>query len=56
VGEEEVLGLPRRFESLHLPLSSSRRSMRVLGPIVKISALPVLGARKQLTLSDAAAA
>jgi hypothetical protein len=56
VGGEEVLGLPRRFEPLHLPLSSSRWSMRVLGPIVQISALPVLGARKQLTLSDAVAA
>jgi hypothetical protein len=27
VGGEEVLGLPRRFEPLHLPLSSSRGSM-----------------------------
>jgi hypothetical protein len=27
VGGEEVLGLPRRFESLHLPLSSSRGSV-----------------------------
>jgi hypothetical protein len=27
VGGEKVLGLPRRFEALHLPLSSSRRSM-----------------------------
>jgi hypothetical protein len=52
---EEVLGLPRRFEPLHLPLSSSRWSMRVLGAIIQISALPVLDTGKQLTLSDAIA-
>jgi hypothetical protein len=34
VGGEEVLGLPRRFEPLHLPFSSPRWSMRVLGSIV----------------------
>ena len=27
VGGEEILGLPRRFEPLHLPFSSSCRSM-----------------------------
>jgi hypothetical protein len=27
VSEEEVLGVARRFESLHLPLAPSRRSM-----------------------------
>jgi hypothetical protein len=53
VSEEEVLGLPRRFEPLHPPLSSPRRSMRVFGSIIQISALSVLDARKQLTLSDA---
>jgi hypothetical protein len=51
VSGEEVLGLFGRFEPLHLPLSSSRRSMRVVGPIVQISALSVLDAVKQLTLS-----
>ena len=55
VSGEEVLGLFGRFEPLHLPLLSSRRSMRVLGPIVQISALSVLDAGKQLTLSDAIA-
>ena len=55
VGGEEVLGVPGRFEPLHLPLSSSRRPMRVLGPIVQISALAVLHAGKQLTLSHAIA-
>jgi hypothetical protein len=54
VGGEELLCLPRRFEPLHLPLSSSRRTMRVLGPIIQISALSVLDARKQPPLGDAA--
>ena len=49
---EKVLRLFGRFEPLHLPLSSSRRPMRVLCPIVQISALSVLDARKQLTPSD----
>ena len=43
---EEVLRLFGRFEPLHLPLSSSRRPMRVLGPVVQISALSVLDAGK----------
>ena len=46
VGGEEVLGLPRRFEPLHLPLSSSCRPMRVLGPIIQIPALSMLDARQ----------
>jgi hypothetical protein len=37
---------------LHLPLSSPRWSMRVLGSIIQISALPMLDAREQLSLSD----
>ena len=49
---EEVLRLFGRFEPLHLPLSSSRRSMRILGPIVQIPGLSVLDAGKQLTPSD----
>jgi hypothetical protein len=40
---------------LHLPLSSSRRPMRVLRPIIQISALAVLNAGKQLTLGHAIA-
>jgi hypothetical protein len=40
VGAEEALGLSGRFEPLHLPLC----------PIIQISALSVLDARKQLTL------
>jgi hypothetical protein len=55
VHREEVLGLLGGFEPLHLPLSSSRWSMRVLGPIVQIAALSVLETGKQSTLSDAIA-
>ena len=55
VSGEEVLDLFGRFEPLHLPPSSSRPSVRVLGPIVQISALSVLDAGKQMTLSDAIA-
>jgi hypothetical protein len=44
-----------RFEPLRLALSSLCRSMGVLGPIIEISTLSVLDARKQLTLSDAIA-
>ncbi len=55
VGREEVLGLPRRFEPLHLPLSSSRWTMRVPGPIIQISTLSMFDAGKQLTLSNAIA-
>ena len=55
VGREEVLGLPGRFEPLHLALSSSRWTMRVLGPIIQISTLSMFDAGKQLTLSNAIA-
>jgi hypothetical protein len=54
--EKKSRALQGRFEPLHLPLSSSRRPMGVLGAIVQILALSVLDARKQLTLSDAVAA
>jgi hypothetical protein len=55
MSKEEVLRLFGRFEPLHLPISSSRQSMRIHGPIVRISALSVLDAGKQLTPSDAIA-
>jgi hypothetical protein len=42
-------------EPLHLPFSSSRRTMRVLSPITQISALSVLDARKQPPLGAAVA-
>ena len=52
VGGKKVLGMPGRFEPLHLALRSSRRPMRVLGPIIERSALSVLDVGKQLTPSD----
>ena len=36
---EEVVGLLRRFESLHLALAAACRAMRVFHAIVQISAL-----------------
>ncbi len=35
VAGEEALGVPGRLEALHLPLSSSRRLVRVLDAIVQ---------------------
>jgi len=55
VSGEEVLGLFGRFEPLHLPFPSSRWPVRVLGPIIQISAFPMLDAGKQLTLRNAVA-
>jgi hypothetical protein len=52
---EGVLRLFGRFEPLHLPLSSPRRPLRVLGPIVQISASSVVDVGKQLAPSDAIA-
>ena len=48
VGGEKPLCLPRRLEPLHLSFSSSRRLVRILGPIVEIAALPVLDALEGL--------
>ena len=56
MSREEILSLRGRFEALHLPFSSSRRTMRVLSPIVQVSALPVLNVGKQVALGDAVAA
>jgi hypothetical protein len=52
---EKVVGLPRRLESLHLALPASRRTMRVFGAIVQISALSMFCFWKQLALSHAVA-
>jgi hypothetical protein len=46
MGRQEALGLPCRLEPLHLPFPASGWSMRVLGPIVQIAALPVLDIRQ----------
>jgi DNA-binding GntR family transcriptional regulator len=52
---EKVVGLPRRFESLHLALAAACRAMRVFRAIVQISALSMFGLWKQLTLSHTVA-
>ncbi len=48
---EELLGLDRRLEPLHLPFTSSRRPMGVLCAVVEVSALPMLDIGQQVTLS-----
>src|SRR5882757_6403418 len=48
VSGEKVLGLPRRFESLHLAFSTSCRPMGVFRAIVQISTLSVFNLREQL--------
>jgi hypothetical protein len=55
VRRKEALGLSRRFESLHLTLSTPCGTMRVLGPIVQISALPVFNLWKELAMGHAVA-
>ena len=52
---EKVVGLLRRFKSLHLALTASCRTVRVFGAIVQISALSMFGLWKQLALSHAVA-
>src|ERR1700759_2232081 len=52
LGRKKTPSLPGCFEPLHLPLSSSGWPIRVRGPIIQISALPMLDARKRLSLSD----
>ena len=37
VGREEVLGVPRRLEPLHLPFSSPRRLVRHLDQVVQVA-------------------
>jgi hypothetical protein len=44
VGCEKALGLAGRFELLHLPLSSSRRLVRILRSVVQSLVLPMLDA------------
>ena len=55
VRREETLRLPRRFEPLHLALSTPRRPVRVLCPIVEISACSVPHIGQHLSLRDAVA-
>jgi hypothetical protein len=44
VGCEEAQSLAGRFELLHLPLSSSRRLVRILRSVVQSLVLPMLDA------------
>src|ERR1700743_290913 len=53
---QELLCLFSRFESLHLSLSSSRGSMRILCTIVQVPARPVSNIGQDRSLSDAIAA
>src|ERR1700710_922644 len=53
VSGKEVLRLPRRFETLHLPLASSCWPMRVFRAIIQISTLPVFNFGKQLAVCHA---
>jgi hypothetical protein len=52
---EKVVGLLRRFESLHLALAAACRAMQVFRAIVQISALSVFSVWEQLALSHAVA-
>ena len=53
---QEPLRLIGRLEPLHLPLSSSRGSMRVFSSIIQVSARPMADIRQDRPLSDAIAA
>ena len=55
MGGEETLCLPSRLEALHLPLSSSRRLVRILGPVVQALVLAVLDTGHHLPLRGAVA-
>jgi hypothetical protein len=56
VRRQEPLRLTAWFEPLHLPLSSSRASMRIFGPIVQIPARAMPNIGQDRSLSDATAA
>src|SRR5271166_6173388 len=53
---KKPLHLPRRLEPLHDPLSSSRRLVGILGPVVDAFVLPMLDAGHDLTLGRGVAA
>jgi hypothetical protein len=55
VSEEKVLGLPRRFESLHMSFPTPCWSMRVLRAVVQVPALSVFYLRKQVASGHAVA-
>ena len=53
---QKSLGLIGRFEPLHLSLSSSRRTVRILGTIVHVPARPMTHIGQDRSLGDAIAA
>jgi hypothetical protein len=53
---QEPLCVTARLESLHLPLSSSRGWMRILGAVVQVPALPMPDISYDGSVSDAVAA
>jgi len=50
---QESLRLTERSETLHVPLTPSGWTMRILGSVVEVTALAMFGAGQQLTLRDA---
>jgi hypothetical protein len=55
MGRQEALDLAWRLEPFHLPLTSSGRLVRVLGPVVGTFMLPVSDTRHDLPLCRAVA-
>jgi hypothetical protein len=55
-GWEKLLRLARRFETLHLPFSSPRRSARILSPIVQAPIRAVFRIGQQSAPCDAVGA
>src|ERR1700756_3954822 len=55
VGGQKTLGLLWRFETLHLPLSSSRRLMRDFSAVVEVSALAMFDTRQNVPLGGGVA-
>ena len=56
VGRQKALRLTWRLEPLHLPLTSSGWTMRILSSIVQVPARPIADIGENSTLSDAVAA
>jgi hypothetical protein len=52
VGEEKSLCLIAGFKPLHVSFASPCRPVRILSPVIEVTALTVLHVRKQLPLSD----
>ena len=52
---QKTLGVTRRFEPLHAPLTLTRWPMRVLTTVVEIATLAMLDTRQNLTFGRAIA-